>query len=357
MSDTPLLKVEDLSVRFHTRHGAAHVVNGISYDVAPGEILGIVGESGSGKSVHTLAIAGLLPGPRAEVTQGRVLFRGQDLLALTPDERRRLRGREIGMVFQDCMTSLNPVMTVGAQISEALVLRMGLGRRAARRRAAEILDAVGVSEPVRRLDDYPHQLSGGMLQRVGIAMGICCEPKLLIADEPTTALDVTVQAQILALIYRLCREMGMTVLLITHDLGVVARTAHRTAVMYAGQLMEIGPTASVFTDTRSAYTLGLLRSQPVPGAGRRQRLAQLPGSPPDLRALPSGDPFAPRNPFATTRDAAERPPLRPVPGGDPRHFVAAWYDLPQAFAAQIAATGGPVHPTDLRQRYYPQGAA
>ncbi|UFN49317.1 ABC transporter ATP-binding protein [Roseomonas sp. OT10] len=331
-----LLQVRDLTVRFDTWDGTVHAVTGVTYDLAPGETLGIVGESGSGKSVHVLAMLGLIPRPPGRIERGQALFEGRDLLTMPERELRALRGGKIGMIFQDPMTSLNPVLTVGYQISEVLVTHLKLSRAAAMKRAVELLDLVGIPDPQKRVEQYPHQFSGGMRQRAMIAIGIACEPKLLIADEATTALDVTVQAQVLDLMKRLRSQLGMAMIWITHDMGVVAGLADNVQVMYGGRIMERGPARAVFHDTRSAYTWGLLRSLPdeeeEPGAGaagstKRRRLYQIPGQPPDMFRPPQGDPFAPRNPFATDRCRTEVPPLLQAEGGVPGHLVAAWYDL------------------------------
>lgn len=321
-----LMEVKDLVVRFYTQEGTVYAVNGVSYKLNEGETLGVVGESGSGKSVHSLAIMGLIPTPPGKVESGEVLFEGRDLLSLPPEQMRLVRGKEIAMIFQDPMTSLNPVLKIGTQITESLKLHLGMTNNQARRRAAELLDLVGIPDASKRLDDYPHQFSGGMRQRVMIAMGLSCNPKLLIADEPTTALDVTIQAQIIELVKQLKQEFNMAIVWITHDLGVVAGVADRVSVMYGGRIMEIGPTKEVFQDTRSAYTQGLLDSLPRLD-GSNQKLVSIEGSPPDMRRPPLGDPFAPRNPYATERCFEEVPPLKPVEGGHPEHLAAAWYDL------------------------------
>ncbi|WP_419897766.1 ABC transporter ATP-binding protein [Roseomonas sp. USHLN139] len=330
----PLLEVNDLAVRFDTADGAIHAVNGVSYALEPGETLGVVGESGSGKSVHVLSMLGLIPRPPGRIVRGSARFNGRDLLAMSEGELRDIRGNEIGMIFQDPMTSLNPVLTVRTQITEALVCHRKMGRSAAKQRAIELLDLVGIPDPHKRVNQYPHEFSGGMRQRVMIAIGIACEPKLLIADEPTTALDVTVQAQVLDLMRDLKKKLGMAMIWITHDMGVVAGIADTVQVMYGGRIMERGPTRAVFHDTRSAYTDGLLRSLPdhdapvvVDAQGRRPRLSQIPGQPPDMARPQAGDPFAPRNPHATERCHVEAPPLQQAPGGAPGHLVAAWYDL------------------------------
>ncbi|MGY2048347.1 ABC transporter ATP-binding protein [Methylobacterium sp. JK268] len=334
----PLLEVRDLAVAFDTEGGAIHAVNGVSYALSEGETLGIVGESGSGKSVHVLAMLGLIPRPPGRITGGQVLFRGRDLLTLPERDLRAVRGGEIGFVFQDPMSSLNPAMTVGAQIAEPLRIHLGLDRRAARARARDLLDLVRIPNATARLDLYPHEFSGGQRQRVMIAIALACRPKLLIADEATTALDVTVQAEIIALVRELKRDLGMAIIWITHDLGVVAGLSDTVQVMYAGRILERGPVDAIFRDPRSAYTLGLLRSLPDLGDGRagRRRLRPIDGAPPDMRRPPPGDPFAPRNPYATPRCRAERPPLVQAEGAAPGHLVAAWYDLPARLAEEAA---------------------
>ncbi|WP_159996882.1 ABC transporter ATP-binding protein [Roseomonas sp. 18066] len=330
----PLLEVNDLAVRFDTAEGSIHAVNGVSYTLEPGETLGVVGESGSGKSVHVLSMLGLIPKPPGKIVRGTAMFGGRDLLKMSEGELRDIRGNEIGMIFQDPMTSLNPVLSVRTQITEALICHRKMGRAAARQRAIDLLDLVGIPDPHKRVNQYPHEFSGGMRQRVMIAIGIACEPKLLIADEPTTALDVTVQAQVLDLMRDLKKKLGMAMIWITHDMGVVAGIADNIQVMYGGRIMERGPTRAVFQDTRSAYTYGLLRSLPdhdapivIDAQGRRPRLSQIPGQPPDMFKPQAGDPFAPRNPYATERCLLEAPPLQQAPGAVPGHMVAAWYDL------------------------------
>jgi oligopeptide/dipeptide ABC transporter ATP-binding protein len=332
----PLLDVCNLTVRFDTPAGTVHAVSDVSYALASGETLGVVGESGSGKSVHVLAMLGLVPRPPGRIERGEVLFEGRDLMAMSEAELRDIRGGRIGFIFQDPMTSLNPVLTVGRQIAEPLTRHRGLSRAAARERAAELLDLVGIRDARRRLGEFPHQFSGGMRQRVMIAIAISCEPTLLIADEPTTALDVTVQAQILDLLRELKARMGMSVIWITHDMGVVAGLADTIQVMYAGRVMERGPVRAVFKDPRSAYTYGLLRSLPDHNQAGGRRLLQIPGQPPDLFRPTPGDPFAPRNPFATARCLRETPPLAPARDGGAGHLVAAWYDLPRVLASANA---------------------
>jgi oligopeptide transport system ATP-binding protein len=334
----PLLDVRDLAVAFDTDGGAVHAVNGVSYTLHEGETLGIVGESGSGKSVHVLAMLGLIPRPPGRITGGQVLFEGRDLLALKERDLRKIRGGAIGFVFQDPMSSLNPGMTVAAQIIEPLRIHLGLDARAARARAKELLDLVRIPNAAARLDQYPHEFSGGQRQRVMIAIGLSCRPKLLIADEATTALDVTVQAEIVALVQELKRELGMAIIWITHDLGVVAGISDTVQVMYAGRILERGPVDDIFSDPRNAYTLGLLRSLPDLSGGRagRSRLHQIEGAPPDMRHLPPGDPFAPRNAFATPRCRTEMPPLAQAQGAAPGHLVAAWYDLPKLLSQEAS---------------------
>jgi peptide/nickel transport system ATP-binding protein/oligopeptide transport system ATP-binding protein len=335
---TPLLEVRDLTIRFDTAGGTVHAVNDVSYALADGETLGVVGESGSGKSVHVLSMLGLIPRPPGRIERGRVMFQGRDLLALSEAELRDVRGGQIGFIFQDPMTSLNPVLTVGRQIAEPIVRHLGLSMSDAWARAAELLALVGIADAKRRLKQYPHQFSGGMRQRVMIAIAIACNPKLLIADEPTTALDVTVQAQILSLVRDLKARLGMAVIWITHDMGVVAGLADNVQVMYAGRIVERGPVRAIFKDPRNAYTWGLLQSLPEHGRRAQRRLHQIQGQPPDLYAPPKGDPFAPRNPFATKRCFEEMPPLVQARGSVPGHLVAAWYDLPRALAAREAVS-------------------
>jgi len=288
----PVLEVRDLVTRFRTRTGEVHAVNGISYSLSAGESLGIVGESGSGKSVAALSVMGLVP-PPGRVESGEVLLNGRNLLDLTSGEWQGIRGREIAMVFQDPMTSLNPVLTVGRQLMEVLTWHMGLSHGAARDRATELLQMVGIPSPGRRVDEHPHQFSGGQRQRILIAMALACEPRVLIADEPTTALDVTIQAQIVELVKELQTRMGMALVWITHDLALVAGMVDRVAVMYAGSIVEEAPVRELYATPRHPYTMGLLRSMPTLGS-RGERLVAIEGTPPDLRALPPGCAFAPR---------------------------------------------------------------
>jgi oligopeptide/dipeptide ABC transporter ATP-binding protein len=303
----PLLAVDDLRVTF-TGDRTVHAVRGLSYAIAAGERLGLVGESGSGKSVSTLALLGLLPGHASSVT-GSAAFAGQELIGTSDRVLRSVRGAKVGMIFQDPLVSLNPVLTIGRQITEGVRAHLGLSRAAANQRAVELLDLVGIAAPARRVKAYPHELSGGMRQRAMIAIALSCRPALLIADEPTTALDVTVQAQILDLLRRLRADMGMATLLITHDMGVVAGFVDRVAVMYAGRIVEIGPTREVLADPAHPYTVGLLRSLPRLDRPRQLELVSIDGAPPDLRTEPAGCPFRPRCASAVARCADEDPPL------------------------------------------------
>ncbi len=321
-----LMEVKDLKVRFNTQEGIVYAVNGISYTLNEGETLGVVGESGSGKSVQSLAIMGLIPTPPGQIESGSVMFRERDLLKLSREEMRMVRGAEIAMIFQDPMTSLNPVLTIGRQITEALRLHLGMNNEQARERAAELLAMVGIPMAAQRLDSYPHQFSGGMRQRAMIAMALSCNPQLLIADEPTTALDVTIQAQILELVKRLRDKIGMAIIWISHDLGVVAGLADTVQVMYAGFIVERGPVNEIFNDTRHPYTLGLKGA--VPRIDQRgSRLTSIEGQPPDMRNKPVACPFAPRCPFVIDKCLQENPPLMPVPDGHPDHYSACWYDI------------------------------
>jgi oligopeptide/dipeptide ABC transporter ATP-binding protein len=320
----PLLSVEDLHVRFWTRRGTVHAVNGISFDIAPGETLGIVGESGCGKSVTSLAILGLLS-RNGRVESGKAVFQGQDLVSQSDRMLRSVRGKEIAMIFQDPMTSLNPVLTVGRQIREALETHFGMDRKEAEQTAAEALDRVGIPSAKARLRDYPHQFSGGMRQRAMIAMALACKPKVLIADEPTTALDVTIQAQILDLLRALVAEENAALILITHDLGVVAGMCERVNVMYAGMFMETGSAEQLFANPRHPYTLGLLQSVPRLDAARRARLHPIEGSPPNMLRPPAACPFQPRCRFEVDLSRREVPPLVQV---EPGHHVACFNPVP-----------------------------
>jgi oligopeptide/dipeptide ABC transporter ATP-binding protein len=319
-----LLQVEDLKVEFWTARGIVHAVNGVSFSVDRGETLGIVGESGCGKSVTSLAILGILS-RAGRVTGGRALFEGRDLLQLNDEQLRKVRGREIGMIFQDPMTSLNPVLTIGRQIREALEAHFGLEKKEANKRAAALLDQVGIPTPDLRLKDYPHQFSGGMRQRAMIAMALACEPKVLIADEPTTALDVTIQAQILNLLRELVADRDTALVLITHDLGVVAGMCERVNVMYAGMIVEAGGAEQLFARPRHPYTLGLLQSVPRLDAGRRQRLQPIEGQPRDMLRPPRECPFAPRCRYEVEKSRQEVPRLEEV---EPGHSVACFNPVP-----------------------------
>jgi peptide/nickel transport system ATP-binding protein len=324
VSAQALLEVRDLRVRFHTEDGTLKAVDGISYAVAPGQVLGIVGESGSGKSVSSLAIMGLVRSAIAEVS-GEARLDGRDLLSLPEAEMRAIRGDRIAMIFQDPLSSLHPFYKVGRQLIEAVQAHQDVSKAAARDRAIELLGLVGIPEPRRRVDSYPHEFSGGMRQRAMIAMALANEPRLLIADEPTTALDVTVQAQILALIARLRDELGMAVIVITHDLGVVAEMADEIAVMYAGRIVEHAPARTLFAAPEHPYTWGLLRSIPRLDSPRGEELVPIPGRPPSLIRPPSGCHFHPRCPYVRERHKRVDPPLEPVPG-DAGHQVACLLD-------------------------------
>ncbi len=323
-ASAPLLEVEGLKTHFFTRDGVVRAVDGVSFSVHAGETLAIVGESGCGKSVTSLSILRLIASPPGRTVAGSIRFEGRELLALPEPDMRKVRGNEISMIFQEPMTSLNPVLTIGRQIAEALVLHRGLARAAANARAVEMLAVVNIPEPARRVREYPHQLSGGMRQRVMIAMALACSPKLLIADEPTTALDVTIQAQILDLMRALKEKTGAAIVLITHDLGVVAEMAQRVVVMYAGRKVEEAPVAELFARPRHPYTQGLLHSIPRLGAtlaGKRNRLEEIRGMVPSMREAIPGCVFAPRCAYATERCRTEYPPLEQKAEG---HVVACW---------------------------------
>jgi peptide/nickel transport system ATP-binding protein len=328
----PVLRVEDLEVRFRTADGASRAVNGVSFDLRQGETLAIVGESGCGKSVTALSVLRLIPSPPGEIAGGRILLGDRDLRQAPDAEMRRVRGNEISMIFQEPMTALNPVLTIGYQIAEALMRHEGLDRAAAQGRVVELLELVRIPEPARRAGEYPHQLSGGMRQRAMIAMALACKPKVLIADEPTTALDVTIQAQILNLIVGLQQRLGTAVILITHDLGVVAETAHRVMVMYAGRKVEEADVTELFAHPLHPYTQGLLASVPkldpgAPGADADDdstRLAEIPGIVPALTDLPPGCSFAPRCPRADAQCRTDEPLLRTL---RPGHTAACHHAL------------------------------
>jgi len=326
---TQILQVRDLQTRFKTYDGWVHAVNGVSFDLNEGETLGVVGESGCGKSVTMLSVMGLIPQPPGKIPSGEALFTGADLLKKSDDEMRRIRGHQIAMIFQDPMTSLNPVLTIERQITEAMILHLGMTLEQARNRAVEMLDMVGIPQPGERLDNYPHQFSGGQRQRVMIAMSLSCSPQILIADEPTTALDVTIQAQIIDLVVRLRDTLGMAVIWITHDLGTVARLAQRVIVMYAGFIVEEAPVDDLYDDPRHPYTIALLGALPRVDCTRDERLMAIPGLPPNLLNMPTACPFVPRCNFVIDRCRQENPTLVPVA---PKHKVACWVD---------ARTGGP----------------
>jgi len=316
-----LLQVRNLKTYFYTEAGVIKAVDGISYDLDEGETLGLVGESGCGKSVSALSLLRLIPNPPGKIVGGEVVFEGKDLMKLSEDEIRDIRGNRIAMIFQEPMTSLNPVLTMGLQIGEALELHRHLNKKEAREEVLRLLKMVGIPDPERRIDDYPHQFSGGMRQRVMIAMALSCNPKLLIADEPTTAVDVTIQAQLLEIIKELTSSLGTAVILITHNLGVVARYVNRMAVMYAGRIVESGPAVGVYSHPRHPYTMGLLASVPRLDQPRKERLVPIEGQPPNLMFLPVGCSFYPRCSHRLDQCFLERPELRSV-GQD--HWVACW---------------------------------
>jgi oligopeptide/dipeptide ABC transporter ATP-binding protein len=326
---TQLLEVRGLRTTFATAAGLVRAVDGVSWDVQPGETVALVGESGCGKSVSALSIMRLIDPPAGRIEGGAILYKGKDLLKLSEEEMQHVRGREIGMVFQEPMTSLNPVLTIGRQLTEGLELHVKLDSTAARARAIALLGMVGIPDGERRLSQYPHQFSGGMRQRMMIAMALACNPSLILADEPTTALDVTIQAQILELMRDLSRQFGVAMLIITHNLGVVARYADRVNVMYAGRIIERATAAELYARPRHPYTLGLLRSVPRLDEPTRERLVPIEGQPPDLTRLPPGCAFAPRCAFRVARCEAEAPALREVDGGG--HVAACWE------AARLAA--------------------
>jgi oligopeptide/dipeptide ABC transporter ATP-binding protein len=308
----PLLEIRNLRTEFRTGAGLVRAVDGISYTVDPGETVAIVGESGSGKSVGALSILRLIPTPPGRIVGGEVIFNGRDLMRLSDEQMREVRGGDIGMVFQEPMTSLNPVLTIGRQITEMVEQHRGRDRAAAARRAIELLGLVGIADPQRRLKQYPHQLSGGMRQRVMIAIALACEPKLIIADEPTTALDVTIQAQILELMQQLTQRLGVALIVITHNLGIVARYAHRVNVMYAGRIVESGTSGAIYHNPHHPYTMALLKSVPRLDRPRQARLDPIEGQPPDLTRLGEGCSFRPRCRFAVEQCAVSAPPLEAV---------------------------------------------
>ncbi len=324
--EQPLLDIRSLETQFFTDDGLARAVDGVSYSLAKGETVGVVGESGCGKSVTALSVLRLIPNPPGRIVGGEIVFEGTNLLDLSPAEMRRIRGNDISMIFQEPMTSLNPVFTIGNQIGEAVRLHQGLSAKEATNKAVEMLTLVGIPEPARRVHEYPHQLSGGMRQRAMIAMALSCNPKVLIADEPTTALDVTIEAQILDLMRNLQSELGTAVILITHDLGVVAEMARKVVVMYAGKVVEQAPVETIFAEPNHPYTQGLLNSLPnaelgAVSGGQKRRLQEIPGIVPSLLNLPQGCKFASRCPKAMAVCEEKEPPLEQV-GAE--HLSACW---------------------------------
>ena len=316
-----LLDVRGLRTHFHTSAGVIRAVDGVSWDVRKGETVALVGESGCGKSVSALSVMRLVSAPAGRIVAGEILFKGRNLLALSEEEMRRVRGREIGMIFQEPMTSLNPVLTIGRQLTETVETHLAMTSAQSQARAVELLSLVGIPEGARRLRQFPHQFSGGMRQRIMIAMALACDPALVLADEPTTALDVTIQAQILELMKSLSRRLGAAIMMITHNLGVVARYADRVNVMYAGKIVERGTAREIYANPRHPYTLGLLRSVPRLDEPRRAKLQPIPGQPPDLSRLPAGCSFAPRCAYAVDRCRVEEPGLDPVAAD---HLSACW---------------------------------
>ncbi len=319
-----MLQVRDLRTQVRPQEGTVNAVNGVSFDLEEGETLGIVGESGCGKSVSVLSMMRLIPQPPGRIVGGEVIFHGRDLLTLSEEEMRHVRGNQIAMVFQDPMTSLNPVLTIGQQLGEALELHLGMTKEQARERSIELLEMVNIPEARSRIDSYPHQFSGGMRQRVMIAMALSCNPQLLIADEPTTALDVTIQAQIVDIVKELRRELGMAIIWITHDLGIVAGLVDRVQVMYAGYIVERAEVHEYYTNPRHPYSLGLLGSLPRLDASTREKLTPIDGLPPDLVMMPPGCPFYARCRYRIGRCLEENPALRPVA---PFHEIACWVDV------------------------------
>ncbi len=331
----PLLDVRHLVTHFVTNEGPVRVVKDVSFQINEGETLGLVGESGCGKSVTALSIMRLVPTPPGEIESGEIYFQGQDLLRISGEEMRRVRGSQIAMIFQEPMTSLNPVLTIERQLAEPLRIHLGMTRKVARSRACELLEMVGIPDPEDRLKDYPHRMSGGQRQRIMIAMALSCNPKLLIADEPTTALDVTIQAQVLELMMTLSREFGTALLIITHNLGVVARFADRVNVMYSGRISEMGPADAIFDSSRHPYTIGLLNAIPRFDQGDRARLQMIKGEIPDPAHRPSGCSFNPRCPWVVDKCSVSEPSLIPV---SPGHTSACWE------AATVSKTRLPVAP-------------
>jgi len=325
-----LLQIKNLKTQFLTQGRVIKAVDGVTYDVDEGETLAVVGESGCGKSVTALSVMGLIPWPPGKIVEGEILFQGKNLLELAPEAMRKIRGKEISMVFQEPMTSLNPVLTIGRQLTETLEAHLKMDGNDARKRAIEVMNWVGIPDPERRLAQYPHQFSGGMRQRVMIAMALACSPKLILADEPTTALDVTIQAQILALMKDLSREFGVAMILITHNLGIVARYADRVNVMYAGRIVEEGPAKAIFHNPKHPYTKGLLNSVPRLDQTRRTKLEPIEGQPPDLGALGQGCRFLERCRYSDEKCAAEDPPFFQV---EENHWSACFHH------ARLSAAG------------------
>jgi oligopeptide transport system ATP-binding protein len=319
-----VLSVKDLVTKFYTGYEVIHAVNGVTFHVEEGETLGVVGESGCGKSVSMLSMLRLIAMPPGRIEKGEALFQGKDLLKMTSEEIRQVRGSQIGMVFQDPMTSLNPVITIGDQVAEPLFIHRAMNKHQARERVVELLTLVGIPSPEKRLADYPHQFSGGMRQRVMIAMALACKPSLLIADEPTTALDVTIQAQFVDLVKHLRDEFKMAIIWITHDLGVIAGIAQRVVVMYAGFIVEHATVKELYANPQHPYTRGLLGSLPRLDENRADRLTNIKGLPPDMCQAPFGCPFVPRCPYAFDHCRAENPQLRSVNNG---HTAACWWDI------------------------------
>ncbi len=320
----PTLELKNLVVQFHTQDGIVYAVNGVSYCASAGQTLGIVGESGCGKSVSVLSAMRLIPEPPGKIVQGEILYQGQDLLKLDKARMQDIRGREIAMVFQDPMTSFNPVLTIGTQLSESSIVHLGFGQEEAKRRSVELLELVGIPNPAERVDDYPHQFSGGMRQRAMIAMALSCNPSVLIADEPTTALDVTIQAQIVDLIKDVSERFDMAIIWITHDLGVIAEIADRVIVMYAGYVVEKADVFTLFGQPSHPYTLSLLKSLPRVDTSSSEKLATIPGAPPDCLSLPPGCPFAPRCVYTIDRCYIQNPTLVEIGFG---HEIACWVDV------------------------------
>ena len=323
MSQEKLIEIKNLKTFFNTEAGIARAVNDVSFDIYKGEVLGIVGESGSGKSVTSMSINRLIPNPPGEIVGGEIFYKGKDLLKYSYEQMSEIRGKEISMIFQEPMTSLNPVLRISSQMNEILVKHEGLIEEEATKKSIEMLKRVGIPEPERRIYDYPHQFSGGMRQRVMIAIALACDPKVLIADEPTTALDVTIQAQILDIVKRLRKELGMAIIWITHDLGVVAGIADRVAVMYGGFIVEQAPVKKLYSTPKHPYTQGLLSTLPKLEGERTERLESIKGQPPDLHNIPDSCPFAPRCIHVSEKCQNENPRLEMT---DPEHQVACWWN-------------------------------